>query len=128
MSFLVTELIEGQLLRQLLHPGALPMRKVLEYGVQIAEGLGAAHDEGIIHRDLKPENIMITRDDRVKILDFGIAKVAGVGSVGFRSHPGRFGHRSGAAHRHHSVHESGAGARYSRSVLYRSVFAGPDPV
>lgn len=75
ISFLVTELIDGQSLRQLLQKGGLPMRKVLEYGLQTAEGLAAAHDEGIIHRDLKPENIMITRDDRVKILDFGIAKV-----------------------------------------------------
>jgi Tol biopolymer transport system component len=76
ISFLVTELIEGQSLRQILRGGELPMRKVLDYGIQIADGLAAAHDEGIIHRDLKPENIMITRDDRVKILDFGIAKTA----------------------------------------------------
>lgn len=73
--YLVSECLEGQSLRQELSSGALPLRRAVEYAIQIAEGLAAAHDKGIIHRDLKPENIFITRDGRVKILDFGLAKL-----------------------------------------------------
>jgi serine/threonine protein kinase len=73
--YLVTELLEGETLREKLRPGALPVRKTTEYGAQIARGLAAAHEKGIVHRDLKPENIFITRDGRVKILDFGLAKL-----------------------------------------------------
>lgn len=74
--YMVTELLEGETLRHRLNGGALPTRKAIEYSVQIAEGLAAAHEKGIIHRDLKPENIFVTRDGRVKILDFGLAKLA----------------------------------------------------
>jgi Tol biopolymer transport system component len=74
--FLVSELLEGESLRSTLDRGPLPQRKTIEYGVQIAHGLGAAHEKGIVHRDLKPENIFITKDGRVKILDFGLAKLA----------------------------------------------------
>src|SRR5580700_3980265 len=73
--FIVSELLEGTSLRSELEGGALSSRKAAEYAVQIAHGLAAAHDKGIIHRDLKPENIFVTRDGRVKILDFGIAKL-----------------------------------------------------
>ncbi len=75
-AFLVSELLNGQTLRQRLAGGALAARKVADYGAQIAAGLAAAHAQGIVHRDLKPENIFITADDRVKILDFGLAKPA----------------------------------------------------
>jgi eukaryotic-like serine/threonine-protein kinase len=74
--YLVSECLEGQSLRQELSGGALPLRRAVEYGTEIAQGLAAAHDKGIIHRDLKPENIFVTRDGQVKILDFGLAKLA----------------------------------------------------
>jgi len=73
--YIVSELLEGQTLRQRLLQGPLTARQAADYGVQIAQGLVAAHDKRIIHRDLKPENLFITRDGRIKILDFGIAKL-----------------------------------------------------
>jgi eukaryotic-like serine/threonine-protein kinase len=74
--FLVSELLEGETLRTVLDRGALPQRKTIDYGVQIAQGLAAAHEKGIVHRDLKPENIFVSKDGRIKILDFGLAKLA----------------------------------------------------
>jgi serine/threonine protein kinase len=74
--YIVTELLEGRTLRDQLNDGALPVRKALDYATQISEGLAAAHGRGIVHRDLKPENIFCTKDGRVKILDFGLAKQA----------------------------------------------------
>lgn len=74
IHFMVSELLDGETLRTKLAAGALPQRKAIEYALQIAAGLGAAHQKGIVHRDLKPENLFVTRDGRVKILDFGLAK------------------------------------------------------
>jgi serine/threonine protein kinase/Tol biopolymer transport system component len=74
LHFLVSEFFEGHTLRERLAAGPLPQRKAIEYGLQIAKGLAAAHEKGIVHRDLKPENIFVLRDERVKILDFGLAK------------------------------------------------------
>src|SRR5271170_3232158 len=73
--YLVSELLIGESLRQTLERGALPVRKAIEYGIQIAHGLAAAHGRSIVHRDLKPENLFVTKDGRVKILDFGLAKL-----------------------------------------------------
>jgi TolB-like protein/Tfp pilus assembly protein PilF len=73
--FIVSELLVGETLRSKLGSGPLPLRQATDYALQIARGLAAAHDKGIVHRDLKPENIFITSDGRVKILDFGLAKV-----------------------------------------------------
>jgi serine/threonine protein kinase len=74
VPFVVSELLEGKTLRARLHDGALPVRSAVAYGLEIAQGLIAAHDLGVEHRDLKPENVFITRENRVKILDFGLAK------------------------------------------------------
>ena len=78
--YIVMELIEGQTLGELLAAGAPPIRKVLEIAVQIAEGLAKAHEAGIAHRDLKPGNVMVSHDGFVKILDFGLAKLAPLSS------------------------------------------------
>src|SRR5438874_5045495 len=77
--FLVSELLEGETLRDRLDRGAIPPRKSVEIALQVAHGLAAAHDKGIVHRDLKPENVYITKEGRVKILDFGIAKLSPTG-------------------------------------------------
>ena len=73
--YIVTELLEGETLRERLRSGGLGVRKAVEIAVQIAHGLAAAHEKGIVHRDLKPENIFVTRDGQAKILDFGVAKL-----------------------------------------------------
>ena len=73
--YVVTELLEGESLKDRLQHGPLAQRKAIEFGIQIASGLAAAHGKGIIHRDIKPDNLFVTKDDRVKILDFGIAKL-----------------------------------------------------
>jgi serine/threonine protein kinase/WD40 repeat protein len=74
--YLVSELLEGETLREQIRRGRLAVRKAIDFGVQIARGLAAAHEKGIVHRDLKPENLFVTKDGRVKILDFGLAKLS----------------------------------------------------
>jgi eukaryotic-like serine/threonine-protein kinase len=75
VPFIVSELLEGEELRDRLNEGAIPLRKTIDYAQQIVSGLSAAHERGITHRDLKPENLFVTKDDRIKILDFGLAKL-----------------------------------------------------
>ena len=75
-TYLVSELLEGETLRQVLRRGRLSTHLAIQYGAQISEGLAAAHKRGIVHRDIKPENLFVTHDGRVKILDFGLAKLA----------------------------------------------------
>ena len=74
--YIVSELLDGTTLRSVLESETLPLRKALDYAVQFARGLAAAHEKDIVHRDLKPENLFITRDGRAKILDFGLAKLS----------------------------------------------------
>jgi eukaryotic-like serine/threonine-protein kinase len=74
-TYLVAELLEGETLREAIVGGPMTIRRVSDYGTQIARGLAAAHEKGIVHRDLKPENLFVTKDGRVKILDFGLAKL-----------------------------------------------------
>ena len=73
--YIVSELLDGQTLRERMGSGPLPVRKAIEYAIQVARGLAAAHEKGIVHRDLKPDNVFVTIDGRVKILDFGLAKL-----------------------------------------------------
>ena len=73
--YIVSELLKGESLRDRLRAGSIPQRKAIDYAIQVARGLTAAHNAGVIHRDLKPENIFITNDGTVKILDFGLAKL-----------------------------------------------------
>ena len=86
-AWAVTELLEGATLRERLAESALPFRKCIEYGVQIAEGLAAAHEKGIVHRDLKPENVFITPEGRAKILDFGLARPTAPADASLTSSP-----------------------------------------
>jgi serine/threonine protein kinase len=74
-SYAVTELLEGETLRERVRRSPVPWRKAVEYGAAIADGLAAAHAKGIVHRDLKPENIFLTKDGVVKILDFGLVRM-----------------------------------------------------
>ncbi len=97
--YIVSELLEGETVRERLVDAGFTSRKAVELLVQIAEGLAAAHEKGVVHRDLKPENIFITRDSRVKILDFGLAKLRGeeTMSVAAGAKPGNGAAQSGEA-------------------------------
>jgi eukaryotic-like serine/threonine-protein kinase len=78
---LVMELVPGRTLREILNDGPIPLAKALDVALQVAEGVGVAHTAGIVHRDLKPGNVMVSERGRVKVLDFGLAKLVGGGSL-----------------------------------------------
>jgi dipeptidyl aminopeptidase/acylaminoacyl peptidase len=83
--YIVTELLEGETMRAELSDGRFAPRKAIDYAIQIAQGLAAAHEKGIVHRDLKPENLIVTKDGRIKILDFGLAKLTQIDGAGSTS-------------------------------------------
>jgi TolB-like protein/Flp pilus assembly protein TadD/predicted Ser/Thr protein kinase len=83
--YVISELLEGETLRSRLAGGALAPRRAIDYALQIAHGLAAAHEKGIVHRDLKPENLFVTKDGRVKILDFGLAKLTKPDETGLQT-------------------------------------------
>jgi serine/threonine protein kinase len=110
--YLVTELLEGETLRERLQAGALAVRKAADCALQVARGLAAAHDKGIVHRDLKPENLFLTNDGIVKILDFGLARLERSRGAGKRGDgDGDERHRARHGDGDGRVHVAGAGAR-----------------
>jgi serine/threonine protein kinase len=78
VPFLTMQLVEGEPLERLIPPGGMPVARILDIAAALSEALAAAHEKGIVHRDLKPANVVVTKDGRVKVLDFGLAKVAGL--------------------------------------------------
>ena len=132
-SYLASELLEGESLRTRLAGTALPMRKALDYAIQIAHGLAAAHDKGIVHRDLKPENVFVTRDGRVKILDFGLAKLipfegSPVSSQDLTRSQSERGHDARDPDGHGGLHVSRAGAPAARGLPLRHLLLRGDPL
>src|SRR5260370_3250794 len=127
--YLVTELLQGQTLRERLQQGEIPVRKAVELALETARGLAAAHDRGIVHRDLKPENLFLTRDGVVKILDFGLAKLI-VPEAEFvaDAHGNGQLHRGRSGVRDRGVHVTRAGARTAGRPPLRYIQPARDPV
>ena len=119
--YIVSELLEGESLRSRLHGGALPPRKAIDYARQTAEGLAAAHDKSIVHRDIKPDNLFITNDGRVKILDFGIAKLTRPTDDAVRPAGLPTETAPGVVLGTAGVHVAGAGPRRNRRCPIRSL-------
>ena len=129
--FVVFELLEGETLRARLGGKALPPPNALDYAIQMARGLAAAHEKGIVHRDLKPDNLFLTRDGRLKILDFGLAKLRpplDPGDVNAET-PDRVGEHRGAHDPGHArVHVAGTGPAVVGGPSVRHLFVRLGPL
>ena len=114
VTYVVMELLDGESLRAALANGALPARKAVDYAVQVAHGIAAAHEKGIVHRDLKPDNLFVTRDGRVKVLDFGLATREPLPEQDSTGSPTLAAYRSRRRAGHGGIHVARAGARCPR--------------
>ncbi len=128
--YIVSELLEGSTLREQMKSGGIGSRKAIDVGLQVARGLAAAHNKGIVHRDLKPENIFVTDDGRVKILDFGLAKLTRpeVFERERRCADRASEYRSGTGSGDGRVYVSGAGAGEGSGPSLGHFCAGSDSV
>ena len=109
--YIVSELLEGESLRSWLHEAPPARRKAIDFARQIAEGLAAAHDKGIVHRDLKPDNLFVTSEGRLKILDFGLAKLTQPADDASRAHRATHRDGSGDGDGNCRLHVAGTGPR-----------------
>ena len=128
--YMVMELLEGEPLKARIARGPLPLDDVLAFGEHIADALDAAHGKGIVHRDLKPANLFVTRRGQLKVLDFGVAKLAepkgGAGAETIAGSDQLTTYRFGA--RHDPLHVAGAGPRTGDRRAQRHLLAGHRPV
>ena len=109
--YIAMEFVDGRTMREVLGAGALPTRRLLDLGYQLADGLAKAHAAGIVHRDLKPENVMVTKDGALKILDFGLAKLLKEQPDQVDERPDRAGDSGRHGDGHRRIHVAGAGQR-----------------